>query len=109
MRTRSSYFNKSYLENILLLSTPLGKYTYEKLVMYQSSQTNCDGVEKILLSIITEGYKEFAAVGGSKPFGSSGAYLDDTMTHSIVICSNQASAIISIWVHVDQNISLVSL
>ena len=48
----------SYLRNIPLLSTPLGKYSSEKLVIDQSAHNNRSGAEIILFSIITEGPKE---------------------------------------------------
>ena len=38
--------NSSYLKNIPLMSTPLGKYPSKQLVMDQSVHTNRSGVEK---------------------------------------------------------------
>ena len=53
--TVSPNLNKSYLNHIPLLYTPLRKYTSEKLVTDQSAHTNRSGVEAILLLILTEG------------------------------------------------------
>ena len=91
------------------MSTPLWKYTSKKLVTEQSDHTNHAGVETISLSIIAEGYKYFAVGGSSYPFGSSGACLDNTTSHQIVIHSNQAGTTIARWGHGDQNIFLFSL
>ena len=69
--------SSSYLHNIPLLFTPLGKYTSDQLVTDQFSQSKRAGFETISLLMITEGSKEFA-VGGSQPLRRSGYHLDDT-------------------------------
>ena len=104
----SYYLNKSYLENLPLMSTLLRKYNPAQLVTEQSTDTNCAGLETILLSIITEGSKDFA-VWGSQPFGNYGSCLDDTASQPTVIHSNQESVTISRWGHGDCKISLGSL
>ena len=86
------------------MSTPLGKYISEKLITEKLSHSNGTGVETILLSIITEGSKEFAVWSGSEPLG--GASLENTTSLLIIIHSNQAIATIDKQVNGDPNISL---
>ena len=100
--------SSSYLNNLQLLSTPLGEYPSNQLVKDKSDHTKGAGMEKILLPIKTEGPKLFT-VGGLQPFGRSGALLNNTMSCPTIIISNQASNKIDIWVHGDSNISLVIL
>ena len=45
--TISYYLNKPYLNNIILLSTLIGKYTFENLVTDQLAHTKRAGVERI--------------------------------------------------------------
>ena len=88
------YLDKSYLDNLSLtslLSTPSGKYNYQRLTTDQSANTNRARLEHILLSVITVGSKDIA-IGR--------ACLGDK-----IINSNQSNAFIDIWGHGDRYIS----
>ena len=80
--------SSSYLNNLPLLPTPLGKYTSEQLVTYQLDHTNHYGVEKVPLLVITEGSKESAVGGGPQPFSRYGARLNNTKSCTTGIHSN---------------------
>ena len=103
----------SYLKNSPSLFQRLGEYpyTFEHLTMNYYGKTISAGVETTFLSLISEPWDrtKVFTVGGSQPFGRSGAHLDNTTNNPPVIHSNQATATIGRWVRGDWNISLVSM
>ena len=68
-----------YLNNTVLLPTPIGKYSSKQLVTNQLDHTNRVGAETTLLLIITE-YLEpkVFVIGVSQAFESYGLCLDNT-------------------------------
>ena len=89
------YLDKYYLENLPpkpLLSTPIGKYTAQKLTTNKLANTNHAGMEHILLLVITIGSQELA-IGRVR--------LDYALIHS-----NKVNDSIDIWGHSDQEIPL---
>ena len=76
----------------------------------QLAHTNCAGLKETLLPLITKTLgPEIVAISGSYLFNRIGLGLDDTMTESPIIHSDQAIATVTRWGHGDQNISLGSL
>ena len=96
LRLASMNLYKTYIKNLptISLSTNIGKYTAQQLIMDQLTNKNCTGIENIILSVITVRSKELA-IGRSR--------LD-----YIIIHTNQASASIDIRVHSNWDISFGS-
>ena len=69
----------------------------------QTNWLTPNALERIFFVVAyKKGSKEFTVGGGSQPFGHSGARLDDTTSHPIMLHYNQAR-------HGDRKISLISL